>query len=81
LFVQALTPELVRGEFGITKLAEQITPLQGTGIEFMLTFLLVLVIFGTGDENRTDVKGSSPLAVGICVAALVLCGVSYMIIM
>jgi len=73
--LKALTPETIKGDWGITTLADGVTPLQGFGIEFIATFVLIMVIFGATDDNRTDVKGSAPLAIGLCVTALVLfCG-------
>ncbi|XP_021967005.1 aquaporin AQPAn.G isoform X3 [Folsomia candida] len=73
--LKALTPDEIVGDWGITKLGPGVTPLQGFGIEFVATFVLLMVIFGATDENRTDLKGSAPLAIGLCITALVLfCG-------
>lgn len=74
--MQALTPDEIVGDWGITKLGPGVTPLQGFGIEFVATFVLLMVIFGATDENRTDLKGSAPLAIGLCITALVLFCVS-----
>jgi len=73
---QALTPENIQGDWGATKLGPGVTPMQGFGIEFVSTFVLVLIIFGATDDNRNDVKGSAPLAIGLCVGCLVMFGVS-----
>lgn len=45
-FFQALTPEIVAGNLGLTNIASKMSPLQGFGIEFFLGFVLVLVVFG-----------------------------------
>jgi glycerol uptake facilitator-like aquaporin len=71
-----LTPDTIQGNFGITTLSAAITPLQGFGIEFIATFVLVLIIFGANDENRTDVKGSAPLAIGLSITAIICFAVS-----
>ncbi|ODN03843.1 Aquaporin AQPAn.G [Orchesella cincta] len=71
--LKAITPDDVVGDWGITALAPGITPIQGFTIEVISTFILVLTVFSVNDENRTDVKGSVPLAIGLCVASLVMC--------
>jgi len=71
--LKAVTPDDVSGQWGITALAPGITPIQGFGIEYISTFILVLTVFSVNDENRTDVKGSVPLAIGLCVASVVMC--------
>lgn len=55
---------------GMTKVStELINAGQGFGIEFFITFILVLVVFGSAaDENNApNVKGSAPLAIGLSI--------------
>jgi len=61
--------------FGYVKLEHETTPLQGFAIEFFITFVLLFVIFAVCDENRTDHKGSGPVAIGLALAAVILFGV------
>jgi glycerol uptake facilitator-like aquaporin len=76
-FTQALTPDPEQKfSYGNVSLGAHVTPLQGFGVEFMLTFVLIIIIFAATDEHRTDLKGSAPVAIGLCLAALVLYGVS-----
>ncbi|GAB0089770.1 aquaporin [Sergentomyia squamirostris] len=48
-------------------LDSSITPLQGCLIEFFLTFLLMLTVFGVSDENKSESKLSASLTVGAVV--------------
>ncbi|XP_068145040.1 aquaporin [Drosophila tropicalis] len=52
---------------GHTTLAQNITELQGLGIEFFLGLLLVLTVFGACDGNKPDSKYTAPLAIGMSV--------------
>lgn len=61
----------------MTELHEALTPTQGFGVEFFSTFTLVLIVFGVCDENRNDIKGSAPLAIGLTVTTAILATVSY----
>ena len=56
---------------------KEVSPLQAVGIEIVLTFFLVLVIFATCDCSRTDLQGSRPLTIGLTVTALMLAYVSH----
>lgn len=60
-----------------TVLGPGITQGQGLLIEIVLTFQLVFMIFAVVDENRTDIVGSKPLAIGLSVVIGILCGINY----
>jgi aquaporin related protein len=65
--LQALTPLDVQKKLGITLLNDGVTPIQGFGIEYFLGFVLVLVVFGVCDVNRSEVKGLAPVAIGLTI--------------
>ncbi|KAJ9601511.1 hypothetical protein L9F63_000350 [Diploptera punctata] len=67
-FLKALTPDILQGNLGTTMLGKQVQPLQGFGIEFMLGFVLVIVVFGVCDANRPEGKGFAPLVIGLAIA-------------
>ena len=56
---------------GVTSLGMngQISVGQGFGIEFFITFVLVLVVFASAADgnNSPNVKGSAPLAIGLSI--------------
>lgn len=74
---QALTPDNVQGTLGHTGLGLDVSPVQGFGMEFLLGFILVFVVFGVCDENRHENKGIGPLAIGLSVTLGHLAAVDY----
>ncbi|XP_059164954.1 aquaporin-like [Physella acuta] len=62
-----MVPEKWRGQMGSTVFAEGLTVGQGFAIELIATFILVLGVFASSDQNRTDHGGSMPLTVGLIV--------------
>ncbi|XP_074544094.1 aquaporin-1-like [Halichoeres trimaculatus] len=60
---------------GINKL-NGISPCQGFSVEFLLTLQLVLCVLAVTD-NRRDVNGFAPLAIGLSVGLGHLAGISY----
>ncbi|GFY75644.1 aquaporin AQPAe.a [Trichonephila inaurata madagascariensis] len=67
--LKAITPEAQRGALGSTLVNEGLTSVQGLGVEFCITFVLVLTVFAACDEHRLDVQGSVPLAIGLSITA------------
>ncbi|XP_064467234.1 aquaporin AQPAe.a-like [Ornithodoros turicata] len=75
--LRAVTPEDQQGILGGTKLADGVTPFQGVVVELMITFILVLTVFAVCDQNRLDILGSPPLAIGLSVGACHLMAIGY----
>lgn len=75
--LKALTPEDMHGALGQVLVQSKLNPVQGFGVEFLLTFVLVLTVFAVCDDHRGDLKGSAPLAIGLSVAACHLFGIKY----
>jgi len=71
LILHAVLPVTVRGApgLGCTGVNPKISVGQAFGVEFMITFLLVLVVFASAADihNAPNVKGSAPLAIGLSV--------------
>lgn len=63
--IKALIP--VPGNLGQSGLASGVNAGQGFGIEFLITFVLVLVVFGAAADENNEVKGSAPLAIGLSI--------------
>lgn len=53
--------------FYLSQIAENMTQGKAFGVEFLVTFQLVLCVLATTDSRRNDVKGSAPLAIGLSV--------------
>ena len=45
--------------------------MQGFGVEFFISFVLVMVVFGAAENegNAVNKKGSAPLAIGLAITA------------
>ncbi|XP_045129483.1 aquaporin AQPAe.a-like isoform X2 [Portunus trituberculatus] len=67
--LKGLTPTDKQGNLGMTQLGEGVNSGQAFGVELLITFILVLTVFGVCDERRNDVKGTGPLAIGLSVTA------------
>jgi len=72
--LKSLVPDAIRGQGGLgsTQLENDVTLAQGFGIEFFISFVLVMVVFGAAAENENNaanVKGSAPLALGFSITA------------
>lgn len=53
---------------GIVGLNPLLDPLHGFGIELLISFVLVFTVCAVCDPNRTDIKGSVPLAIGFAIS-------------
>jgi hypothetical protein len=71
-----LTPSTKRGTLGATVPTPGVNTGQAFGIEFVLTFLLVLTVFACTDHKRQHYGYEVPLAIGFCVTVCHLIGVS-----
>ena len=77
--LRAITPELVRGSLGATSVNSQLNNGQAVVVELIITFVLVLTVFGTCDSKRTDLSGSGPLAIGLSVTLCHLAAVCFLV--
>jgi len=75
--LMGITPNELKGTLGLTTLNPTVTVEQGFGVEFLITFLLVLTVFACCDAKRTDLMGSSPLAIGFAVTLCHLFAIKY----
>lgn len=81
--IKVLSPSGMQGSSGLgnTSLSPGISGGQGVAIEFLITFVLVMVVFGAAadEHNQINVKGSPPLAIGLSITACHLFAVKYLI--
>jgi aquaporin related protein len=73
--LRALSADTREDSLGVVKLNE-ITPVQGLGVEFFLALILVLVVCGACDAAKPDSKGIAPLIIGLAVTVAHIVGVS-----
>uniref|UniRef100_A0A224XHR6 Putative aquaporin major intrinsic protein family n=1 Tax=Panstrongylus lignarius TaxID=156445 RepID=A0A224XHR6_9HEMI len=66
--LKVFTPDGAEGTLGTTALHSTVSIQQGLGVEFMLGFVLVLVVFGVIDPNKPESKIPAALAIGLTVA-------------
>jgi MIP family channel proteins len=52
---------------GMTTVNPNLNAGQAFGVEFLITFVLVLVVFGAAADEDVNVKGSAPLAIGLSI--------------
>lgn len=76
MIVKGLTPSSFHDNLCVTSLGTDVTPAQGFGMELLLTFTLVTVIFGTTDSNRPGL-GSPAVIIGLTVALGHFTGIKY----
>ena len=75
-----LTPPHQRGTLGATLVSDEITSGQAFGIEFTVTFILLLAVMASSDTKPTDVTGSTPMSMGLTVGMCHLLAVSSLFI-
>ncbi|OXA58250.1 Aquaporin AQPAe.a [Folsomia candida] len=64
-----LTPPEAVGGLGVVQPGLNVAVREAFGTEFVITFILLFVIFAVSDKGRkTEITGSIPLAVGLTVA-------------
>jgi aquaporin related protein len=51
---------------------------KGILVEFVITFVLVLVVYAAAADESNTVKGSAPLAIGLAITIGHLFAVSYL---
>ncbi|XP_069089417.1 aquaporin-2-like [Pleurodeles waltl] len=73
----ALTPEAVRGSFGVNMPNSNVSAGQAFAVELILTLQLVLCVFASTDSQRTDNVGSPALSIGLSVTLGHLLGIYY----
>ena len=54
---------------GMTSVSDKISAGQAFGIEFLITMVLVFVVFGAAADENNVVGGSPPLAIGLSITA------------
>ena len=66
--LKLLTPSHLQGDLGVPRVSKYITSGQAFGIEFFITFVLLLAVMTSFDTNRSDRQGSVPTVLGLGVA-------------
>ncbi len=74
--LKGVTPSGYQGNLGSTMPNQTISQGQAFGVELMITFVLVFTVFASCDSQRTDLKGSAPLTIGLSVTLCHLYAVS-----
>uniref|UniRef100_T1J7U5 TBC1 domain family member 15 n=1 Tax=Strigamia maritima TaxID=126957 RepID=T1J7U5_STRMM len=77
VFLKVFTPNFFHKSMGPTVVNASTSSFEAVGVEFFITFVLVLTVFAVCDPNRNDVKGSAPLAIGLAVATCHLFAIPY----
>uniref|UniRef100_A0A646QFQ9 Aquaporin1 n=1 Tax=Hemiscolopendra marginata TaxID=943146 RepID=A0A646QFQ9_9MYRI len=65
--LQVLTPAHLNSSLGLNTINQHLNSGQGLGVEFMITLLLILVVFSVTDEHRGEIKGAASVIIGITV--------------
>jgi MIP family channel proteins len=75
--LKVITPVHARGALGATTVNDHLSPGQAMGVEALVTFVLVLTVFGSCDNKRSDLNGSAPLTIGLSVTMCHLAAIKY----
>ncbi|XP_076373175.1 aquaporin AQPAe.a-like [Tachypleus tridentatus] len=75
--LKGVTPFKQQGELGATLIHDDLSAVQGFAVELLITFVLVFTVFSCCDTNRQNVKGSTPLAIGLAVATCHMFAIKY----
>lgn len=75
--LKGMTPSNYTGNLGATVLQHGMNGGKGFGVEFFITFVLVLTVFAASDKHRKDLRGSFPLSVGLAYTFCHLFAVSF----
>jgi MIP family channel proteins len=62
-----LVPEFALSNLSLTEIHPELSLQQAFGVEFIITFILILTVFSCVDENRNDIHGSFPLTIGLAI--------------
>ena len=66
--LKAITPPHFEGDLGQTTISAELRPFpEAVVVEGLITFALVLTVFASSDGGRSDLGGSIPLGIGLCV--------------
>ncbi|CAG2232782.1 aquaporin-5-like [Mytilus galloprovincialis] len=63
--LKGVMPSNYTGNLGATTLQHGMNGGKGFGVEFFITFVLVLTVFASADKHRKDLRGSFPLSIGL----------------
>ncbi|CAH1780060.1 unnamed protein product [Owenia fusiformis] len=77
VLLRAIVGEDNANSLGATMVDSKLTYSQGFGIEFIITFILIMTVFAITDPARNDNLGSGPLHVGIAIGMGHLLAVPY----
>ncbi|XP_013789474.2 aquaporin-like [Limulus polyphemus] len=75
--LKGVTPIKQQGDLGATLVHNNLSAVQGFIVELFITFVLVFTVFSCCDTNRQDIKGSTPLAIGLSVATCHMFAIKY----
>ncbi|KAK3607001.1 hypothetical protein CHS0354_023399 [Potamilus streckersoni] len=72
-----VTPTERQGSLGCTLISPGVNYAMCVGVEFCISFILVLTVFASCDKRRKDLGGSFPLTIGMSVTMCHLFAVKY----
>ncbi|XP_077180389.1 aquaporin-5-like [Paroedura picta] len=75
--IYSLTPSKVHGTLAVNDLSDNVSPGEALVVEMILTFTVVMCIFSSTDQRRTDNRDNPALAIGMAVTMAHLVGIYY----